>query len=304
PGVDPTEDTETYMSCNGFTVAPAASTDDTIRIGDVDASAGGGEVEIPVYVANDVPVEAVQLVMRYDPPVVRLPTSGLSPITYAGTYYEQFHGLTITYHTETESGVYIFDAPYTFTRDFAEDGFFAASIIPDILGRGHLQVPAGVETLVAMVRVEVSPDVPAGPSIHPDPRDGLDGQGYGPFHLRNELTYAGEGRYPTLVPHGVGGVLKIGVDGDISFFIRGDSYGDEKVDVADAVFTLGFLFLGGEEPRCLDAADADDDGTILITDAIAVLSELFLGQHLIAEPFPTAGVDPNPDFLKRCGKRS
>jgi hypothetical protein len=226
----------------------------------------------------------------------------LSPITYAGTYYEQFNGVTITYQSEHESGWYIYDTPYTFTHDFAEDGFFAASIIPDILGRGNLQVPAGVETLVAKVRLEVSPDVPAGTSIHLDPMDGLDGQGYGPFHLRNELTYAGESRYPSIVPHGVGGVLKIGVDGDISFFIRGDSNGDEKVDVSDAVFTLGFLFLAGDEPRCLDAADVDDDGTILLTDAIAVLSELFLGEHLIAQPFPEAGVDPSADFLKKCGK--
>ena len=229
PGEDPTPDTESYMSCNGFAVTPPAATDDTIRIGDVEVSAGGGEVEVPVFVGNSTPVEAVQLVLRYDPQVVRVVADEAPTITYAGTYYEQFRGTTISYQSEHEQGWYIYDEPYTFAHDFG-DGFFAASIIPDILGRGNLQVPAGTETLVAKVRIEVSPDVPGGTSIHLDPLDGDSGNGYGPFHLRNELTYEGEGRYPTIVPRAIGGILRIGVDGDISFFIRGDSNGDDKVD--------------------------------------------------------------------------
>src|SRR4029453_2982679 len=121
--------------------------------------AGGGEVEVPVFVGNSTPVEAVQLVLRYDPQVVRVVADEAPTITYAGTYYEQFRGTTISYQSEHQQGWYIYDEPYTFARDFG-DGFFAASIIPDILGRGNLQVPAGTETLVAKVRIEVSPDVP------------------------------------------------------------------------------------------------------------------------------------------------
>jgi len=40
------------------------------------------------------------------------------------------------------------------------------------------------------------------------------------------------------------------------------------VDLSDAVFVLAYLFRGGQEPRCLEAADIDDDGEVVITDAV------------------------------------
>ena len=49
-------------------------------------------------------------------------------------------------------------------------------------------------------------------------------------------------------------------------FVRGDANGDGSIDITDAIFTLGFLFLGGGAPPCEDAADADDRGTLEITD--------------------------------------
>jgi hypothetical protein len=297
-GADPTPDEAPYMSCDGFSVTPPVATDDVLRLGDVEATPGG-EVEIPIYVMNELPVEAVQLVVKYDPSVLQI-GSGPEAITYTGTYYEQFYGKT--FHHQHGTGTYF--EPITFAHTYAEDGFFTAAIVPDILALGLFQVPGGTETLVAKIRASVSPDVPVGTLIRVDPLDGLDGQGYGPFHLRNELTYKGSGRYPTIAPRTVGGVLRIGVDGDISFFVRGDANGDDRVDVSDSVFVLHFLFVGGPEPRCFDAADTDDDGALFITDAIAILTQLFLGIDKIAPPYPVAGVDPNPDFLKKCEPRS
>ncbi len=70
-------------------------------------------------------------------------------------------------------------------------------------------------------------------------------------------------------------------------FVRGDSNGDTqfdtdgtlkpKVNLADAINTLNFLFQGGPEPGCMDAADANDDGRIDITDAVYTLNFLFSG---------------------------
>ena len=45
----------------------------------------------------------------------------------------------------------------------------------------------------------------------------------------------------------------------------------------DALATLNFLFLGGPPPTCTEAANANDDGSVNITDGIYVLNFLFLG---------------------------
>lgn len=84
-------------------------------------------------------------------------------------------------------------------------------------------------------------------------------------------------------------------------FLRGDSNGDLKVNVTDAVHILRYLFAGGTEPPCLEAADANDDGRVSIPDAIYLLQ--FLGRMLDALPDPgarTPGLDPTPDDLG-CG---
>ncbi|MBN1443477.1 MAG: hypothetical protein JXA90_12275 [Planctomycetes bacterium] len=80
-------------------------------------------------------------------------------------------------------------------------------------------------------------------------------------------------------------------------FIRGDANRDEVVDLADAVFTLNYLFLGGDRPSYADAADADDDGRVSITDAVVVLRHLFLAGDPPPPPYPSPGQDPTPDGL-------
>ncbi len=81
-------------------------------------------------------------------------------------------------------------------------------------------------------------------------------------------------------------------------FIRGDSNGDTKVDISDAIRTLGFLFSGDEKPANVDAADANDDSKVDISDPIATLGFLFLGNGAsLPPPFPNAGFDPTTDDL-------
>ena len=81
-------------------------------------------------------------------------------------------------------------------------------------------------------------------------------------------------------------------------FNRGDANADDVLDVADAVFTLSYLFASSAAPACEDAADANDDGTLDIADAIAVLGHLFAGAGDLPEPFGDCGVDPTADALE------
>ncbi len=83
-------------------------------------------------------------------------------------------------------------------------------------------------------------------------------------------------------------------------FTRGDANGDGSIDVSDAVATLLYLFASGNV-RCLDAADADDDGGVRINDALYVLNALFSpGAPSIPPPSPARGLDPTADALG-CG---
>ncbi len=79
-------------------------------------------------------------------------------------------------------------------------------------------------------------------------------------------------------------------------FLRGDVDSNGEVDMSDANVVINWLFRGGDEPGCLDAADANDDGEVNISDASAILGYLFMGDEL-AEPSVEAAVDDTEDDL-------
>jgi len=83
-------------------------------------------------------------------------------------------------------------------------------------------------------------------------------------------------------------------------FKRGMANADNKIDISDAVFLLGYLFAGKTPPSCPDAADANDDGKIDISDPVKILGHLFAGAGPLPPPFSECGVDPTPDTLGPC----
>mgnify|MGYP004447076657 CR=1 FL=1 len=82
-------------------------------------------------------------------------------------------------------------------------------------------------------------------------------------------------------------------------FIRGDVDGDGVAACVSDAFRLVYFLMhpdGDHLVRCLDAADANDDGQLDISDPIAILRFSFLGDNTIAAPFD-CGADPTPDYL-------
>jgi hypothetical protein len=80
-------------------------------------------------------------------------------------------------------------------------------------------------------------------------------------------------------------------------FLRGDANRDSRVNLADPLATLRFLFQSEALP-CEDAADADDSGLLDLTDVIFTISYLFLDGEAIKAPgtaYPW--FDPTPDGL-------
>lgn len=78
-------------------------------------------------------------------------------------------------------------------------------------------------------------------------------------------------------------------------FKRGFINDDDKVDIADAIGLLGYLFALGKEPACLDVCDINDEGKVDIADAIALLGYLFASRPAPSAPFEACGGDPTPD---------
>jgi N-acetylmuramoyl-L-alanine amidase len=132
-----------------------------------------------------------------------------------------------------------------------------------------------------------------------------------PRATRVELTAPGTYRYELEVDGGgeeassanaeaVITVLPEGTDGP---FRRGDADGGGTVDISDAILVLNWLFTGGNEPACGDAADADDGGGVDITDPLRVLGWLFSGAAEPPPPGPAAcGLDPSADALAACAE--
>ncbi len=81
-------------------------------------------------------------------------------------------------------------------------------------------------------------------------------------------------------------------------FLRGDVEENRRLNISDAIAILSYLFLGWDAPACPKAADVDDSGRLDITDAIALLNYLFLSGPELPMPFPLPGWDPTEDGLE------
>ena len=90
---------------------------------------------------------------------------------------------------------------------------------------------------------------------------------------------------------------EVEIIGEVGFFVRGDVDLNCKHEITDALITLTYLFLDGSEPDCLDAADANDSGSLDISDPIFMLDWMFTGGQDFSEPFHRTGSDPTADGL-------
>jgi hypothetical protein len=119
--------------------------------------------------------------------------------------------------------------------------------------------------------------------------DGVNGRGKVP--TKNLISVENESRSPQTMN------CEICIVGEEKF-CRGDcnfsNMGSMCVDIADAASVVSFLFLPGTwkfEPPCLDACDCNDDGRIDLADAVCILQYLF--QFGRTPPSPGPGWDPD-----------
>jgi len=120
-----------------------------------------------------------------------------------------------------------------------------------------------------------------------------------PFRWIPEGSFSGVTHRATFVDAAFGDHHPIAFSGEHEF-VRGNSNNDLRVDISDPVFTLNWLFLGGSEPNCLDAADGNNDSRVDISDSVFTLNWLFLGGPIIPPPYPGCGLDAGPPDLLSC----
>jgi hypothetical protein len=81
-------------------------------------------------------------------------------------------------------------------------------------------------------------------------------------------------------------------------FVRGDANDDGSVDLTDAVTILRHLFLDPRPPLgCLESADVDDNDAIDLTDPVRLLGHLFLEEAAPPRPYPGCGDEAGEDGM-------
>ena len=133
--------------------------------------------------------------------------------------------------------------------------------------------------------------------------EGLTGTGRSPGPLEAGTSYTWKARET------VGGTVvdrverKFTTERTDDLFIHSDANSDGTLNIGDPVAISSWAFQGGEQPpRCLDAADADDNRRVQISGPLRVLGWLFKGEGPPRQPEPSLGfprtdcdVDPTPD---------
>ena len=254
----------------------------TYRLGDT--SAGPGQTaRIPFGILANAETQMFSLSIDYDEAVVEgvgLQASWRKPDN------TPFAFLSYGFYNEDE----------TPGNGGVDEGYFYAVGVFSMTDNCS-NIPANRETEVLRLEFRVRPEAPAGSTAIRF----LDGALQKPEGSGKPVTNK-IGAFGQQIPASVAGsfifinsVLSVLPDG--SAFRRGDSNLDDQVDLSDAVYTLGFLFLGSGELGCPDAADANDDGTLDISDPVLTLGRLFLGGGELPPPGGERGKDPTPDSL-------
>lgn len=169
-------------------------------------------------------------------------------------------------------------------------GFFAAGIHPDGFACGTALDLFGVEVLGNVMDVPlVSVQYDTFPNmLTSTPLDLCDTVG-NPAVVTGVVIMGN-----TVTPTQVDGAIEF-VDGPT--FVRGDSNGDNVINIADPITTLNHLFQNGPA-LCLVAMDANGDGAVDIADPLAVLQYINGQGPAPTAPFPNCGVDTTGSTLE------
>ena len=242
-----------------------------LEIPRIRAALSNPRITVPVLVTNDVPIGGFQLAMETAP---LLSWTGFSSV---GTDTQRLAAELVSVDIETADSRSAVIAAVLWDWEEPYDG----RTLPPVNRHALL-----------LLDFDIAPGAAAGESLSLSFVSD-----FGPQKKGNVL--AGAEGSASIIPFTRDGVVIVESLED-GVFIRGDSNGDDRIDISDAIGTLLYLFVGGVAPGCPDAADTNDDGELDISDGVETLQYLFAGGRYPAYPFPGKGLDGSPDSLPLC----
>lgn len=267
-----------------------------------DATGAPGElVEIPVLAAiRDTPFSVLRLVLELDPAAVVIDSAEFPVLSLkSGAYetrdvgrgeFEFFQECEVPGDPETCT----FGIPFSMIFHETIDRYAVIDVTastPDAIVEDW---PGAELTQIAVLRVRIREDFAGRSTVLAGGTLAAEASSFDVDASSGAFLPAPDFRFSPANEVIAATITIPGVEGS---FARGDANSDGAIDLSDAISILSFLFLGGGAPTCFDANDADDNSKVEITDAILVLSRLFLGTGPLAPPYPNCGADPTPDEL-------
>ena len=237
---------------------------------DVRVYPGLESVYIPVEVTHDVPVQAIQVAATFDPSFMEI-----TGVDFLLTNLRLLNAELLAFNISNDP-----EQPYV-TSGIIFD------IEPPFDGR---TLPPGEDQRLLNIIADISPQAPIEGSTTVRLANGV-----GEPALNNILTVNSMTILPRIGKAGT--VFFSAPEMSAAAFVRGDANGNQQVNISDPVVLLGYLFLGEDPVVCLDAADTNDSGTINVADAAYSLNFLFRGGRIPPPPYPNPGLDPSEDAL-------
>jgi len=242
-----------------------------------DVTAVGVDPVVPLTIWSDAGVQAFLFSIDFDEEVLNV--TGIEPLV--GNPGEGFQAYYFDNSNNTPGNAGV------------DEGYITGAHILHLTM--PVALPVNTEVEVARFAFEVLDGVGETTTELEFVDGGQDPHAGGPTN--NRVTIGGTPLTPDALPSFILIGATLHVLPDVTIFIRGDTNGDEQIDISDAQSALGYLFLGSTRPVCLDAVDVNDDGELNVTDPVALLSYLFLGAEPPAAPFPNSGEDPTIDRI-------
>ena len=238
----------------------------------IEAYPGEMGIRVPVLLSSPVPVDGFTIAAVADPRTIWLEDIEI-PRQLSSTVKPEF-------------------SP-KFTS-LQRDGYLARSVFLDYSAPfEERSLPRPSKQLVAELVFGVIPSVLPGAVLSvrlgdsPFPADDRTA----PF---NEICFSGHSVRPK-----VGPTLEVVVHAEQTLFVRGDTDLDRLHNITDVVKVLRYLFLD-DVLMCRDSADADDSGSVDISDAIRLADFLYGSGNPPPYPFPNPGRDRSVDALGDC----
>jgi hypothetical protein len=272
-------DVTVVQECTTPTPPPPPAFNCEFRLQDVVAPPGGSAT-VPFVIHADGGVQAYSFSLDFDEDVLQV--TEVEPVWMKPAGTDPDYGFAI-YRFNNRSEV-----PGNAGVD---EGFVIGAAVFDLIE--PVVMPPDVDNEALRVHFDVGTEAP---ELETRIRF-LDGGQAGGQPVRNVVTAFGATYTPEVADSFLFVDCVFHVLPDITTFVRGDSNGDEVVDLSDAQTSLSYLFVGEGRPACFDASDANDDGRLDIADPIRTLQFLFLGGAQLPAPYPAAGTDPTADPL-------